>query len=606
MRIILFINTCLLSILLIAAANADVAWQPIESQAMAGSLGAFDTGPTFLPVEEAYRPYAEFNSADVLRLNWQIAEGYYLYRDSLNFSLFDGARWLTLDTHMPTGIEQEDDYFGRSEVYRFQVDMAVLPIPAADDLYLVVTSQGCADAGLCYPPHQHTFQLNSRSMTVQPVSLPDHLLSAAALPLISHLTPPAVDIGAWLMMALLAMLGGVILNIMPCVFPVLSLKVLSFTQHTGRSCRLHGWAYTVGVLCSFVLVAMMLLILRAAGAAIGWGFQLQSPWFVAGLVYVFFVLGLSLSGVVTWGGRWMNMGYSLSDNPGYTGSFFTGMLATLVASPCTAPFMGAALGFAVIQTPLMALTIFIALGLGMALPVLLLSYAPRLLQRLPKPGPWMETFKQLLAFPLYATALWLAWVVGKQAGINAMGLVLVGCLLLALALWLWCDRRGLRLVSVVSIVLAFSVLGHSWLRTDALTNSVVSGQKTYWQTYTPELLAELQQTGQPILVNVTADWCITCLVNEKRVLSSQVVQQALRKHRVHYLKADWTRRAPEITELLTRFGRTGVPLYLVYPADGSDNIIVLPQLLTKTSVLAALAANKATVDAKTLIHNSRT
>ena len=245
---------------------------------------------------------------------------------------------------------------------------------------------------------------------------------------------------------------------MPCVFPVLSLKVYSFATGEDSTRHTHGWVYSVGVVVSFLLVGALLIGLQQAGSAVGWGFQLQSPRFVAALAFLFFAMGLALSGVVELGSSMMGTGSKLADQGGYAGSFFTGVLATVVASPCTAPFMGVALGFAVTQPAPIALLVFGALGAGMAAPLLALSYSQRLRQAMPKPGAWMETFKQLLAFPLYATAIWLLWVAGRQTGVNGISVLLAGMLLLALGLWLWRYAGWPRLFSVLFTVLALSAI----------------------------------------------------------------------------------------------------------------------------------------------------
>jgi thiol:disulfide interchange protein DsbD len=373
---------------------------------------------------------------------------------------------------------------------------------------------------------------------------------------------------------------------MPCVFPVLSLKVLSFADHRDQRSGLHGLVYMAGVVGSFLVVAAALLTLKAAGSAIGWGFQLQQPWFVAALGYLFFAMGLSLSGFWELGGQWMGAGGQLAAKSGYSGSFFTGILATLVASPCTAPFMGSALGFAITQPPLQALSVFAALGFGMALPVLLLSLSPRLLAYFPKPGAWMERFKQALAFPLYATAIWLCWIVGRQTGASGMAVVLTGALALTLALWLWRFGWAARGVAAASLALALVLLGSPFLQTAAdQPHTAAAGES--WQPYRASTLAELRAAGKPVFLNVTADWCITCLANEKVALGTAVVKNALVSSGTTYLKGDWTHYDSEITALLGQFGRNGIPLYVFYPAGGGEPV-VLPQLLTPNLVAATL------------------
>jgi len=396
---------------------------------------------------------------------------------------------------------------------------------------------------------------------------------------------------------LFALLGGLILNLMPCVFPVLSLKVLSLANSHGqakREQRLHGLAYTAGVMLSFFTLAAVLLTLQAGGAAIGWGFQLQQPWLVATLIFVFFVMGLSMSGVVEFGTSIMGIGSNLQEKEGLKGSFFTGVLASVVASPCTAPFMGAALGFAFTQSMPVALTVFLALGFGMALPFLALSFIPALGKFLPKPGVWMQTFRQVLAFPLYLTAVWLLWVLGNQVGNNGVALVVAACVLLAFACWLWQIRHNSKGVwrhvktalVLLSVGVALSVLVSPLLqRGDSL--AVIDADAGY-EAYTAARLSELRAEGKPVFVNMTASWCITCLVNEKVALSSDAVIAALDDKEVTYLKGDWTNNDPAITEVLRQYETAGVPLYLLFPSDAAKPAEVLPQILTESLVLEAL------------------
>ncbi|MES2624511.1 MAG: thioredoxin family protein [Pseudomonadota bacterium] len=397
---------------------------------------------------------------------------------------------------------------------------------------------------------------------------------------------------------LLAMLGGFILNLMPCVFPVLSLKVLSLSAHSNYSMhqqRMHGLAYAAGVIIAFLTLAIVLLTLQASGAAIGWGFHLQTPWFVGALVFLFFVMGLSMSGVVEFGTGVMGVGSNLQEKEGYSGSFFTGVLASVVASPCTAPFMGAALGFAFTQTMLVALTVFVALGFGMALPFLVISFVPGLARMMPRPGHWMLTFKQILAFPLYATAVWLLWVLGQQTSSDAMAMVIGACVLLAFAAWLYHQRNitkgAWRYVSAVLILAclytSFSVLRSPFLETREVSSGEVAEGENY-QAYSDSLLADLRAQGKPVFVNMTASWCITCLVNERVALSADAIVDALEENEVTYLKGDWTNNDPAITAVLKQYETSGVPLYLMFPADASKPAEVLPQILTESIVLDAL------------------
>jgi thiol:disulfide interchange protein DsbD len=390
---------------------------------------------------------------------------------------------------------------------------------------------------------------------------------------------------------LLALFGGVLLNLMPCVFPVLSLKAMSLVSggaaHAGR----HGWAYTAGVVTSFAVLAGALLALRAGGEAIGWGFQLQSPGFVALLIYLFFAMALSLSGVFELGTRWMGLGQDLSDREGLRGSFFTGALATLVASPCTAPAMGTALGAAAVLPAAQAMAVFLALGFGLALPMLVLSLIPALARALPKPGPWMLTFRQLMAFPLYLTVVWLLSVLGSQVGSTGMSWMLAGLVALAFALWLAGHTSGRSTsVAVGHAAVGLALLGAlaAWLNAIQFEapDPAAEGKAQAWSV---ERLAELNaDPARGVLVNMTADWCVTCKVNEAVALSTDTVQDALIENDFAYLVGDWTRRDPAITGYLAEFGRNGVPLYVLYPPGPAPEPIVLPQLLTPGSVAAAV------------------
>ncbi len=395
-----------------------------------------------------------------------------------------------------------------------------------------------------------------------------------------------------------AMLGGMILNLMPCVFPVLSLKVLSLASNsnsTQQEKRLHGLAYTAGVIAAFLILASVLLILQAGGALIGWGFHLQSPWFISLLIFLFFIMGLSMSGVVEFGTSIMGLGTKLQDKEGYSGSFFTGILASVVASPCTAPFMGAALGFAFTQPAIIALAVFIALGLGMALPFLLISFNPALSSLLPHPGKWMLTFKQVLAFPLYATVVWLLWVLGNQTGTDGMALVVASCVLLALASWLYQRRREVQssfwryanaFIILLCLLATIGVVRSPLLETQA--NAQVVSDDASYEAYSDTRLAQLRNDGQAVFVNMTASWCITCLVNEKVALSSDEFISALADNNITYLKGDWTNNDPEITEVLRRYETSGVPLYLMFPTDPSQPAEVLPQILTTNIIVDAI------------------
>lgn len=392
-----------------------------------------------------------------------------------------------------------------------------------------------------------------------------------------------------------ALLGGLVLNLMPCVFPVLAIKALSLSAQGGANSRVriaHGLAYTGGVLGFFAALGILLLSLRAGGTAVGWGFQLQSPAFVALMAYLFFVLGLSLAEAANLGDRLTRVGSGWMGS-GVGGAFATGGLAALVAAPCTAPFMGAALGYAVTLPWPPALAIVLVLGLGLALPFLALSLIPGLARCLPKPGRWMETLKQGFAFPMFATAAWLVWVLGVQTGADGVGLVLAGMVLLAFALWLrerLVARPRLAAASLGIGVIAALALGIS-IQTVSVgppnaPDATAGGLQP--RGYSADRLAQARASARPVFVNMTAAWCITCLVNERVALSSDALAAAFIAQDILYLKGDWTRRDPEITAYLSSFGRTGVPLYVFYPS-GADPVL-LPQILTEQSVLSTVSA----------------
>lgn len=575
---LLFISSLIKPLNLLAADNFTAGSDYNNSGLDTKSVFSGFEEEEFLPVEQAYILNAEFEKTGQLRLNWQITPAYYLYRHGFEFTLKDGSKTITVIPSIPGGIQKEDEYFGEVEVYYHNIDIILNEIPNLTSMELTVTSQGCADAGLCYPPYSQQFEINGAKQTVSVINDTNEL------------EPPTEAFGAeenrsLFYILILAILGGSILNLMPCVFPVLSLKVLGFANDSDHSQTVHGAVYTAGVVLSFVAVAAVLVALQAAGAAIGWGFQLQSPWFVAALTYLFFVMGLSLSGYIEFGGQWMNTGGSLAEKSGYTGSFFTGVLATIVASPCTAPFMGTALGFAVTQSPGIALLIFAALGFGMALPVLILSCTPSLLSKIPKPGPWMDQLKQLLAFPLYATAVWLCWVVGNQTGVNGMAALLLGCVLIALAIWFWEGKLIKRTIAVVCVMCALTIVAGPLLSPSQASDT--TSDDTFY-SYSPALLEELRKDGKPVFINVTADWCITCLANERATLSTNTVKQAIEQSGITYLKADWTNRSSDITALLKQYGRTGIPLYIVYGTGNSMQGELLPQILTIDTVVEAI------------------
>ena len=395
------------------------------------------------------------------------------------------------------------------------------------------------------------------------------------------------ELTLWLAMVF-ALIGGLILNVMPCVLPILAMKALSLANH-GAHGRSESFAYAAGAILSFAALGLAIVLLQAGGESIGWGFQLQSPVAVAGFALLVFAVGLNLSGLFEVGS--ITAGEGLASRSGLPGAFFTGVLAVAVAAPCTAPFMAAALGFALSQSALSALAVFVSLGIGFSLPFLLFGIWPKALAFIPRPGPWMLTFKQALAFPMYAAAAWLAWVLSQQAGPSGVAILLGAAIALALGAWLWSVTRNLaslgRTIGTVAalLVLLAGLFGISLLRNASAAPAAQTSKAG--EAYTADKLASLRAANRPVFIDATAAWCITCLVNEEAVLSRDSVKNAFAAKKVAYLIADWTNRDPAVTALLKDNGRSGVPLYLYY-APGAKAPIILPQILTESGVLGAL------------------
>ena len=531
----------------------------------------------FLPVREAYRLDGAITPQGELRLYWQITQGYYLYQHAFRIRNEGPALREPLSVAFPPATAKTDEFFGDVSVYYDEADLTATLPDDATRLTLAITYQGCADAGLCYPPETEHLLVDVVTSAVTPTTFEREPPGAASAPTSPNMT---------LLLALgLAFLGGLILNAMPCVFPILSLKVLSFATGDPSEHRRHGLTYLAGVVASFVLIASVLMSLQSAGRWVGWGFQLQSTGFVIGLAYLFAVMGLSLSGLVLLGGRWMNLGAGLATAPDSRGSFFTGVLAVVVASPCTAPFMGSALGYALTQPAFEALAVFAALGVGMATPMVAISMSDTARRWLPKPGAWMETLKQVMAFPLYLTAVWLLWVAGKQSGVDTMAAAAAGLVMLALGLTL---IRGGATARVVGLICMVSAIMLGSVRGDA--TSIDKGERDGIVAWSPERLQTLRAQGTPVFVDVTADWCITCLANEQAVLFTDDMTRAFEAAGVTYMVADWTNYDPEIGAFVREHERNGIPLYVMYPGNLSATPTILPQLLTANIVNEALAS----------------
>ena len=404
----------------------------------------------------------------------------------------------------------------------------------------------------------------------------------------------AADVVALPRALALAFLGGLLLNLMPCVFPILAMKAMGLARLSGAALgevRAHAASYTLGVLATFLLLGGALVALRAAGVAAGWGFQFTAPTFVAAMAWLMLAVGLNLSGVFdVGGGRAAGAGGALARRGGHAGSFATGALAVLVATPCTAPFMAAAVGAAMAMPPAATLAVFAALGLGLAAPQAALGLFPGFARRLPRPGPWMERLRGALAFPMYGAAAWLAWVLSQQAGPEGLALLLAGAVLLGFAAWALgqAQRGGWRVARPAAVVAALGAVAllPALAAAPAPAAAPADAEAEAWSA---ERVAALQAEGRPVFVNLTAAWCITCQANERLVLRSGAVRAAFAAKNVAGLKGDWTRGDAAIGALLRRHGREGVPLYLLYPAGGGPPA-VLPELLTEGVVLRALGA----------------
>jgi thiol:disulfide interchange protein DsbD len=407
---------------------------------------------------------------------------------------------------------------------------------------------------------------------------------------------------------LFALLGGMILNLMPCVFPVLAMKAASFAGlagHARSESRRDGTAYTAGVLVAFAAMAAAVLAVRASVGDVSWGFQFQSPIFSLLIAYLFFTIGLNLSGVFEIGNNFANIGHGLVARGGATGAFFTGVLAVVVATPCTAPFMAAALGFALSQPAPQTVAVLLVMGLGFALPYLVLALTPVLQRLLPAPGPWMERLRQFLAFPMYASAVWMIWVLTQQTGTDGVVYALGGMVLIAFAIWLLRlkdDRTGSpasptvwlrRGVAALAVLLAFAAAFKidDSPATAASASATPSSGVSFdgWERFSRVRMNEAVAAGRPVFVDFTAAWCITCLVNERVALESAGARQTFEKTGTVKLKGDWTNRDPEITALLKDLGRAGVPLYL-YWAPGAAKPEILPQILTEATIVSQLTA----------------
>ncbi len=597
------------------------------------------TGP--LPEDQAFVFEAIAGDGNTLLLRFVPAPGYYLYRDRSGFKL-DADGIAAGKPGWPKGTTHRDEHFGDVIVYFDPIDVP-LPLtrtkPDAQTVTLRATFQGCQNDGICYPPMTRSVRIALPRGEVTKTAVIDNAAIAAtaaagsetatSAPAVADVAttndappettdapatddtpatavpataaPAAPDLRVFgmktnlLLAFLAALLGGLILNLMPCVLPVLSIKVLGLIESndTRERARAHAHWYTAGVLVSFVALGAIVLTLRNAGEALGWGFQMQRPGVVAVLGLVVFLFGLSLSGVWTLTGRWVGMGQTLTNRSGASGDFFTGVLAVVVAAPCTAPMMFQALAWAFTASTASALLVFFGLGLGLAAPFLLIAYIPALARLLPRPGAWMETFKQLLAFPLYFTAVWLVWVLAKQRGADAVALWAVSAVLLAFAAWAWthAQMHGARWARFAAVVAMLVALWPVWSISKqpplSAAHAAAQPADALSVPFSEQRLADLRAANRVVLVNMTADWCVTCKANEKTVFARDGFREALAASHAVYMVGDWTDVDPAITAYLRRYKAVGVPLYVLYPRGGGEGT-VLPTVLTPTLVREAL------------------
>jgi thiol:disulfide interchange protein DsbD len=530
-----------------------------------------------LPAEQAFHFDAIAQYPHHLLIRWTMAKGYYLYRDKTTLTVKNAPN-VALTPAWPAGEMHTDANFGNTTVYFGDITVPVSvngDLSGLKTLDIAASFQGCQDGGVCYP-------VMTREASVSLGSAAQTTGQAAENP--APEMPPASAGGSsasLLYQLLLAVLGGLVLNLMPCVLPVLSIKAVGILESGDNLARrrTHALMYTAGVLISFVALGLVIIALKTA-----WGAHLQNPLVVAVLSLVMLAVALSMSGVVQFGASLGNTGSSLANRSGPIGDFFTGVLAVVVASPCTAPFMGTALAYALVAPTLNAMAVFFALGLGLALPFLAIGFIPALSRWLPRPGRWMETLKEILAFPMYLTAAWLAWVLAHQRGADAVGLLMVAAVLLAMTLW-WFERsrgRGLFSRAWVVVLALFTLAPLYYLSTLPATAHAAETSSGV-VAYSPEKLDALRKAGTPVFVDMTADWCVTCKANEHTVLDGDAFQALLKRTGTVYMKGDWTDVNPTISAFLEQYHSPGVPLYVVFPKNGGPGH-ALPTVLTESLV----------------------
>ena len=593
---------------------ARLVWLATALFAAAGAHAqSTSPGEGLLPVTQAFALKATIDKSGTVALHFDIAPHYYLYRGRIHAKILTpGVNRGALQT--PPGTREHDPYLGDVEIYHDAID-AALPYTAVGavpaTLKIEVSYQGCHEVPplICYPPNTETFTLPTSGggpiaatvggNTVDGGASRGAMTASLAAGTSSEPGPAAPEASAQSLnpistglafALLLAFTGGLILNLMPCVLPILAIKAVGVLEsgESRQRARIDALAYALGVIATFLAIGVAILGLRGAGHAAGWGTQLQQPIIVAVLACVLFTVGLSMSGVVQFGARLGNVGETLTRRGGTAGHFFTGVLAVIVASPCTAPFMGVALAYAFIAPASHELLVMLVLGIGLALPLTLIGLVPALARLLPKPGRWMETLKQILAFPMYLSAVWLVWVLAHQRGADAVALVLVAMVVLAAALW-WHGRsrpkRKLGHAFTVALALAAAVLVYGIARVAPPARTTTADSNVV--AFSPAKLQSLRDADTPVFVDIGADWCITCKANEYAVLNTQTFHNLLARTGAVYMKGDWTDVDPEIGAYLKSFHSPGVPLYVVYPRGGGAGQ-ALPTVLTASLVRNAL------------------
>ncbi len=513
-----------------------------------------------------------------LGLRFQLAPGWHTYgRDPGDAGIPPDFAWT-----LPEGTKTGEIVWPATETFKEgplttygYTGNVVLAVPATGPGPVRLHTNWLVCNNICVP-EEADFSLDL------PVGVVATSAQASLFPVVEARVAAGEPMAIWRVIGA-ALLGGLILNLMPCVFPVLAMKAMAIARLSSEArsvARAQAAGYALGVVLSFVAIGGAVLALRSLGHAVGWGFQFQSPVFVAVIGWVLFAVGLNLSGVFEIGGSVVGAGQSLTLRRGFAGSFFSGALAVLVATPCTAPFMSVALAAALTASPVETLLIFASLGVGLAAPIVALEMLPGVARLIPRPGRWMIVFKQALAFPMYAATAWLAWVISQQAGADGVLAMAGGMVLIGMAAWSMGLGRWGRGVALASVIAAGFLL-------TTVSPAPAAVEQASGERFTAARLASLRAEGRPVFVNLTAAWCVTCLVNERVALAPAEVREAFDKLGVARLTGDWTRQDPEISAFLAQQGRDGVPLYLFYPAGGKP-VQVLPQILTPSTVLEAL------------------